>query len=136
MPKTNWMPASSRTRTMACGTSISSGIINALLFIGSPRPAGPQPRDSLRLARPRTPELLGSDPRALGHRLELGPGDLRLHLVDRPRERHESTVGARDHPLAPDDLGVANEPLSDQLRVLDEVGRRVQHTRDDHPVVG
>ena len=29
MPKTNWMPASSRTRTTAWGTSISSGIMCA-----------------------------------------------------------------------------------------------------------
>src|SRR5262245_2067595 len=119
MPKTNWMPASSRTRTMAWGTSVSSGII---------RPSSSEAR--------LPPQLLGRDPRALGHRLELGPGDLRLHLVDRSRECHESTIGACDHPLAPDDLGVADETLSDQLRVLDEVGRRVQHTRDDHPVVG
>src|SRR6266850_4742114 len=136
MPKTNWMPASSRTWTIAWGTSISSGIMCALQFIGSPRPAGPQPRDGLRLALPLTPQLLRCDPRALGHRLELGPCDLGLHLVDRPRERHESTIGAGDHPLASDDLGVADETLGDQLRVLDEVGRRVEHPGNDHPVVG
>jgi hypothetical protein len=93
---------------------MSSGIMRVLQFIGSPRPAGPQPRD----------------------RLELGPGDLGLHLVDRPRERHEPAVGAGDHPFAADDLGVADETLRHQLRVLDEVGRRVEHARNDHPVVG
>src|SRR5215470_15586173 len=115
MPKTNWMPASSRTRTMALGTSISSGAMGRL---------------------PLLPELPGRQPRALGHRLELGPGDLGLDLVDRPRERREAAVGARDDALAPDDLGVADEALGDQLRVLDEVGRRVEHARDDHAVVG
>src|SRR6266571_1472101 len=31
MPKTNWMPASSRTRTTACATSISASIIDSRL---------------------------------------------------------------------------------------------------------
>src|SRR5438445_7122140 len=114
MPKTNWMPASSRTRTSAWGTSISSGIM-----VGLPSP----------------PELFGSQPRALGHRLELGPGDLGLDLVDRSREGREPAVGARHHALAPDDLRVAHEPLGDQLGMLDEVGRRVEHAGNDEPVV-
>src|SRR5215510_811738 len=104
MPKTNWMPASSRTRTRACGTSISSGAIVRLL-----------------------PELLRGQARALGHRLELRPRDLGLDDVDGPREGREAAVGPGDHALAPDDLGVADEPLGNQLGVLDEVGRRVEH---------
>src|SRR5437867_3552596 len=135
MPNTNWMPASSRTRTSAWGTSISSGVIRALLVIGSPRPAGPQPRDGLRLALPLFPELLRRQPRALGHRLELGPGDLGLDLIDRPGERRHAAVGAGDHALAPDDLRVADDPLRHQLRVLDEVGRGVEHAGDDQTVV-
>src|SRR6267143_4301608 len=115
MPKTNWMPASSRTRTSAWGTSISSGIM-------PPSRSLPQPSRG--------------QPRAFGHRLELGPGDLGLDLVHRPREGREAAVGARDHPLASDDLRVADEALRDQLRVLDEVGRGVEHARDDHAVVG
>src|SRR5882672_4684407 len=116
MPKTNWMPASSRTRTTAWGTSISSGIMCTL-------------RLSLR------PELSGGQTRALGHRLELGPRDLGLDLVDGAREGREATIGSRDHALPADDLRVPDEALRDQLRMLDEVGRRVQHARDDHPVV-
>src|SRR5690348_10191334 len=132
IPKTNWMPASSRTRTSACGTSISSVAMAILRSYGSPRPAGLQPRDGLRLALPQLP---GRQLRALGHRLELGPGDLGLDDVGRPRERGEAAVGAGDDALAPDDLGVADEPLGDQLRMLDEVGRRVEHARDDHAIV-
>src|SRR3989441_9893310 len=116
MPKTNWMPASSRTRTTAWGTSISSGIMCTL-------------RVSLR------PELSGGQTRALGHRLELGPRDLGLDLVDGAREGREATIGSRDHALPADDLRVPDEALRDQLRMLDEVGRRVQHARNDHPVV-
>src|SRR5712691_8289186 len=84
MPKTNWMPASSRTRTTAWGTSISSGIMCTL-------------RLSLR------PELSGGQTRALGHRLELGPRDLGLDLVDGAREGREATIGSRDHALPADD---------------------------------
>src|SRR6266849_1636952 len=116
MPKTNSMPASSRTRTTAWGTSISSGIMCTL-------------RLSLR------PELSGGQTRALGHRLELGPRDLGLDLVDGAREGREATIGSRDHALPADDLRVPDEALRDQLRMLDEVGRRVQHARNDHPVV-
>src|SRR5207249_2344659 len=116
MPKTNWIPASSRTRTTAWGTSISSGIMCTL-------------RVSLR------PELSGGQARALGHRLELCPGDFGLHLVDGAREGREATIGSRNHALPADDLRVPDEALRDQLRMLDEVGRRVQHARNDHPVV-
>src|SRR2546427_2297028 len=114
MPNTNRMPASARTCTTAWGTSISSRITGASTL---------------------APELSGGQARALGHRLELRPGDLRLDLVDGAREGREPTIGARDHALASDHLRVADQTLGDQLGVLDEVGRRVQHARDDHPVV-
>src|SRR6476469_3629338 len=61
------------------------------------------------------PELFRCQPRALGHHLELGPGDLRLDLVDRPCEGREAAVGTRYHTLAPDDLGVTHKTLGDQL---------------------
>src|SRR5262249_21451258 len=114
MPKTNWMPASSRTRTSAWGTSISSVVIGG----------------------PLSPELLRGEARAFRHGLELGPRDLGLHLVDRPREGREAAIGPGDHALAPHDLRVADEALRDQLGVLDEVGRRVEHARNDHAIVG
>src|ERR1700752_2134739 len=135
IPNTNWMPASSRTRTSAWGTSISSGIMLSPVILlastgGAPAPRRPAARTA------SLPELLGRDPRALGHRLELGPGDLGLDLVHRPREGREAAVGAGDHALASDDLRVAHEALRHQLGVLDEVGRRVEHARNDHAVVG
>ena len=55
--------------------------------------------------------------------------------MDRPCEGREAAVGARYHALAPDDFGVAHQPLGDQLRMLDEVGRRVEHSGYDHAVV-
>src|SRR5215831_273986 len=81
------------------------------------------------------PELFRRQPCALGHRLELGPGDLWLDLMHRSRESREAAVSACYHTLAPDDLGVAHNTLGDQLRMLDEVGCRVEHPRDDHAVV-
>src|SRR6516162_11797428 len=89
----------------------------------------------LGCAKTLFPELFRRQPGALGHRLELGPSDLRLDLVDRPREGREAAVGTCYHALAPDDLGVANKTLGDQFRMLDEVGRRVEHPRDDHAVI-
>src|SRR5215510_11773153 len=97
MPKTNWMPASSRTRTRACGTSISSVMVRLRLL----------------------PELFRRQPRALGHRLELRPRDLGLDDVDGSGEGRKAAVGPGDHAFAPDDLRVADEPLGDQLGVLD-----------------
>src|SRR5262245_37008980 len=79
----------------------------------------------------RLPEVLRGQPRALGHRLELGPGDLRFNLVDRPRESREAAVGTCYDALPPDDFGVAHKTLGDQFRMLDEVGRRVEDPRDD-----
>src|SRR2546428_10955861 len=95
MPKTNWMPASSRTRTTAWGTSISSGIICTL-------------RLSLR------PELSGGQTGALGHRVELGPRDLGLHLGDGAREGRAATIGSRDHALPGDELRAPVRALRDR----------------------
>ena len=54
-------------------------------------------------------------------RLELRPAELRVDPRSHP------AVGARDHVLSPDALGEADDPLGDELGMLDQV-RRV---RDD-----
>src|SRR5439155_14900372 len=50
-------------------------------------------------------------------------------------EGAEAAVCARDYVLAAHDLCVADNALRDKLRVLDKIGRGVNHTRnDDQPI--
>ena len=51
----------------------------------------------------------------------------------RARECREAAIAAGDHALAADDLGVADDALGDQLGMLDEVRRRIEHAGDDQP---
>src|SRR5215510_3325256 len=81
------------------------------------------------------PKLLRGEARALGHHGDLSPGDLGLHEIGAAKGG-EAAVAPRDHPLAPDDLRIAHEALRHQLRMLDEVGGGVEHTGNDHLVVG
>src|SRR5439155_6140961 len=83
---------------------------------------GPR-RGGLERARPspwraplRAPELPRRQVGALGHRLELGPGDGRVTDT-----RAEPTVGPGDDVLAADKPRVRHQALGDELRMLDEV---------------
>src|SRR5713226_6973406 len=119
----------------AASTKASSTASEAFWSVVHPNVLPPRhSADTLRPVRPSlrismvsllSPEFTGRQPRALGHGFELGPDDLRLDQRLRPREGGEAAVAARDHPLAPDDVGVADEPLGDQLGMLDEVGSGV-----------
>ena len=75
------------------------------------------------------PELPRRAPRPLGHAGELRPHDVgddrRL-----PHPGAEATVGPADDVLASDQLRVAADALGNQVRVLDEIRRRVQHAWD------
>src|SRR5438105_11128904 len=61
---------------------------------------------------------------------ELRPGD-RRHHSRRPSEGGEAAVHAWDDILAPYELSIAYNTLGDEFRVLDEVGRRVNHAGDN-----
>ena len=78
------------------------------------------------------PELLAGDPRALGHRRELGP-----HHVGIDRGLADpgavAAIAAGDHVLAADEFGVAADALRDQLRMLDEVRLRIRSRRESAP---
>src|SRR5439155_24909238 len=51
-------------------------------------------------------------------------------------EGGEAAVDAGDDVLAPHEVRIAREALGDELWVPDEVGRRVDHARDDTFPVG
>src|SRR5262245_32038902 len=55
--------------------------------------------------------------RALRERFELRPGDLRMHAPAEP------TVGRSNDLVGADRLGEAQNPVRDDLRMLDEIGR-------------
>ena len=73
--------------------------------------------------------------RALGEHLELLPHDRRVD-ADGLGALGEAAVGAGDDVLAADEVGVAHDPLGDQLRVLDAVGRVGDDAGDDDLAVG
>jgi hypothetical protein len=75
-----------------------------------------------------SPQLLAGDACALSEGPELRPGD-RRHHGGRPGEGREAAVDAFDDVLAPHQLGIAYDALGDELRVLDEVGGRVDDAR-------
>ena len=47
----------------------------------------------------------------------------------------EAAVGAGDDVLAADRAGKPHDPLGDQLRMLDQIGRVADHARQDHLAV-
>src|SRR6185369_10130450 len=97
---------------------LSSGIMRAL--------AGPAARPARDEARPvasaAAPELTGGQASALRHGRELEPHDTRVDVVESNPGGREPTIRAGDDVLAADDLREADDPLGDQLRVLDQVG--------------
>src|SRR6266849_4139231 len=84
---------------------------------------------------PPRPELLRGYPRAFRHRHHLRPYHVRIH----GRLAYPGAVAAvasRDDVLAADQLRVAPDPLGDELRVLDEIGFRLDHAGDQHFAFG
>src|SRR6478735_6638417 len=63
--------------------------------------------------------------RALGKRLQLGPGDLGMAAAA------ETAIGAGHHILRPHQFGEAADPLRHQFRVLDAVGRVRNHAGNE-----
>ena len=83
----------------------------------------PEDLSSFRLSA--APQDLCRAPRAFGHCFELGPAD---RGVADPRA--ETAIGAGQHVLAADQLGVAHQALGDQIGMLDEVGAVADDARD------
>jgi diguanylate cyclase (GGDEF)-like protein/PAS domain S-box-containing protein len=77
------------------------------------------------------PELGAGDSGPVDHGAELGEDDIGVDHGG-PGEGAETAVGAGDDVFAADELGIADQPLSNELRVLDVVGGGVQHTWDEY----
>src|SRR5262245_11437163 len=105
-----------RRRSAASASSVITGKL-VFLLIGS-GPVGVLPELPRRAAR------------TLGHAGELRPRDVRVD-GGLPNPGAESAVGSGDDILAPDQSRVATDALGDQVRVLEEVGGRVEHTGDE-----
>src|SRR5579872_1109294 len=69
-------------------------------------------RRALCLRRSLAPEALGGELRALRERLELGPGDLRVHASAEP------AIGRGDDVVAADRLGEVDDPVRHELGML------------------
>ena len=69
------------------------------------------------LSRRLRPELLAGERCAFRQRLELRPGDLRMHTAAKP------AVGRGDDVVAADRFGELDDPVGNELGVLDQVGR-------------
>src|SRR5271154_7431170 len=83
---------------------------------------------SVARAERLVPQSFGCDPRTLGHRVELRPGDSRL---DRrvSRNGRKTTVTARDDVFPADHPGDIADALGDQFRMLDVVISRIDYAR-------
>src|SRR5262245_26952055 len=106
-----------RRRSAASASSVITGKLVCLLIESGPVGG--------------LPELPRRAARAFGHAGELRPGDVRIdgRLAD---PRTEAAIGSSDDVLAADQTRVAADALGDQVRMLDEVGRRVEHARDEN----
>ena len=73
-----------------------------------------------------SPKLLRGEAGAFGEAAQFGPGEVGMDPAA------EAAIGAGDDVLAADDLGIAQDAVGDELRVLDEVGGVADHTRHQH----
>src|SRR5277367_1999765 len=90
----------------------------------------PVNREACATTQPSSvPELLGREPGAGGQSLQLCPGDL---WVDAPAE---PAIGAGDDILAANDVGVAHDPVGDDLGMLHDVGSVADDAWDEQLAV-
>src|SRR6516162_1172140 len=78
------------------------------------------------------PELPRSEIRAFTHRLELLPNDGGMDLGTVEGLGREAAIGARDHVLATDQLRKAQEPLGDELGMLDDIAGVSDDAGNEH----
>src|SRR6516165_3288706 len=89
-----------------------------------------------RIWIPLIPQSCSSELGALGEGGELGPDDRGCDRVVDKGEGRKAAIRAGNHPLAPNDVGVMADPLGDQPRMLDEIGRRIDDPRNEDLVIG
>jgi hypothetical protein len=75
------------------------------------------------------PELLRRYARPFSESTKLGPYDSGMNLTI-TGEAREATIGSGDYVFAADDIGEPDNPFSDKLLVLDEVGSVSNDTRN------
>ena len=80
------------------------------------------------------PQFLGSQLSAVGQCAQLQPAEIGIHRAE-TREGSKSAIGAGDDALASHQAGVADDPLRDQLGMLDVVGTRCDNARNQDLVV-
>src|SRR5580692_12421701 len=68
-------------------------------------------------------KLLRGEAGAFGEAAQFGPGEVGMDPAA------EAAIGDGDDVLAAADLGIAQDAVGDELRVLDEVGGVADHTR-------
>ena len=82
-----------------------------------------------------SPQAAAGELGAFDQRAQLQIRDVGIHRAE-AGERAETAVAAGDHALAADEVGVAADPLGDQLRMLDVVRRRADHAGNEDLVLG
>jgi hypothetical protein len=82
------------------------------------------------------PQLLARDRGTFAERCQLRPDDRVGHHRLGAHGGAETAIDAGDQSLAIDHLGVAADALRNEARVLDEIRRRVDDTRNEDFVVG
>jgi hypothetical protein len=82
-----------------------------------------------------SPESLGGDCRALGHRAQLLERNVGIEFAVAGKGP-EAAIAAGNDALAADDIGEAANALGDKIGVLDIVGGGVEHARHQDLVVG
>src|SRR5215510_14060349 len=78
-----------------------------------------------------TPQLLAGKPRALGERFELRPHDRGMDAT-MERALREAAIGPGNDVLAADQLGEPHDPLGNEGRMLDDIGRVADDTWNEH----
>src|SRR6185312_11900037 len=77
------------------------------------------------------PENFGRPPRALGHGLEFSPTDRGM-----ANPGADTAIGPGQHVLPPDQLGIAHQPLGDEIGMLDEVRVMADDAWDEGRALG
>src|SRR6185312_11558508 len=88
-----------------------------------------QVRQACSAACGSAPERAACQLCALAQRLELGPGDLRMDAAA------QAAIRAGDDALAPDRLRIGDDPVGDQLGMLDHIGRMTDDAGDQQLAV-
>src|SRR5690606_25211406 len=105
-------------------TSTPSMSVSQLSMCGRASCCGVMPTAYRRAARCSAEQSGGGDARPLGERLDLRPGDLRVHPSAEP------AVGRGDDVVGADDRGEGLDAVGDELGMLHDVGRVPPDARD------